>query len=102
VDPVLAQLRGAGFAALVTGDTVSRGKPHPEPYLRAAGALGLDPSDCLAIEDSDTGATSAAAAGCVVLCVPNHVPVPDGPGRVFGETLAGLGPADLARLHRSV
>ena len=46
--------------------------------------------DCLAIEDSDTGATSAVAAGCTVLCAPLHVTVPPGPGRVFVDTLAGL------------
>ena len=53
---------------------VSRGKPHPEPYLTAARQLDVDPRECLAIEDSDTGATSAAAAGCTVLCAPLHVP----------------------------
>ena len=99
VDPVLAQLTGAGFSAVVTGDMVGRGKPHPEPYLTAASALGVEPGLCLAIEDSDTGATSAAAAGCVVLCVPHHVPVPAGERRVFGSTLTGLDPADLAGIH---
>ena len=45
---------------------------------RPPGCLGVDPADCLAIEDSNTGARSAEAAGCAVLCVPNHVPVLDG------------------------
>ena len=54
------------------------GKPHPEPYLKAAADLGVEAGDCLAIEDSNTGAKSAEAAGCVVLCVPNHVPILDG------------------------
>jgi beta-phosphoglucomutase-like phosphatase (HAD superfamily) len=46
--------------------------------------------ECLAIEDSDTGATSAAAAGCTVLCAPLHVAVPPGPGRIFTDSLVGL------------
>ncbi len=69
------------FAAVVTGDIVTHGKPHPEPYLRAAELLGVDPADCLAIEDSGTGATSANAAGCHVLVVPHFVNVPDAPRR---------------------
>ena len=44
---------------IVTGDTVSQGKPHPEPYEKAAAILGVDPRDTVAIEDSNTGARSA-------------------------------------------
>jgi HAD superfamily hydrolase (TIGR01509 family) len=40
------------FAALITKDLQTRGKPHPEPYLKAAEALGVAPGDCLALEDS--------------------------------------------------
>ncbi|NYG57671.1 HAD superfamily hydrolase (TIGR01509 family) [Nocardioides daedukensis] len=99
VDPVLAWLPEDSFRAIVTGDTVSRGKPHPEPYEKAAAMLGVRPEDCLAIEDSNTGARSAESAGCTVLVVPNHVPVLDGPGRVFRDSLAGLDPAQLAELR---
>lgn len=63
------------FAAIVTGDMVDYGKPHPEPYLRAAAALGAPAEKCLAIEDSPTGTTSANAAGCLVVAVPNVVNV---------------------------
>ena len=83
---------------VVTGEQVERGKPHPEPYLTAAAALGVPPEECVAIEDSNTGAKSAEAAGCLVLVVENHVPVLDGPRRVFRDTLAGLTAADLAAL----
>jgi HAD superfamily hydrolase (TIGR01509 family) len=86
-EPVIEALP---FDAVVTGDEVRHGKPHPEPYLAAARALGVDPVDCLAIEDSATGAASADAAGCVVLVVPHMVPVPDGPRRVRRDDLAGL------------
>jgi HAD superfamily hydrolase (TIGR01509 family) len=88
--PIVAALPPGTFDAVITGDAVDRGKPHPEPYLAAARALDVLAGECLAIEDSDTGATSAAAAGCTVLVSPLHVDVPPGPGRIFVEDLAGL------------
>ena len=78
VAPILAGLPPETFRVIVTGDQVERGKPHPEAYLTAAAALGLAPGDCVAIEDSNTGATSAEAAGCPVLVVENHVDVAPG------------------------
>jgi beta-phosphoglucomutase-like phosphatase (HAD superfamily) len=52
----------------------------------------------VAIEDSNTGAKSAEAAGCTVLVVENHVPVLPGPRRVLRPTLEGLSPRDLGDL----
>lgn len=101
VDRVLEAL-DVEFDAIVTGDVVEHGKPHPEPYLRAAAALGVDPADCLAIEDSETGSRSAEAAGCVVLSVPAHAPVRPGERRVLRTTLTGLDPAALRSLHGQV
>lgn len=98
VDPILAALPHDTFAAVVTGDAVDRGKPHPEPYLAAARQLDVLASECLAIEDSATGATSAAAAGCTVLCVPLHVTIPPGPGRVFADSLQGLAPSTVLQV----
>ena len=98
VEPILAQLPEGTFATVVTGDMVRAGKPHPEPYLTAAARLGVDAAQCLAIEDSNTGARSAVAAGCKVLCVPNHVPILAGDGRVFRDSLQGLDAASLAAL----
>ena len=95
VEPILAHLPEGVFSAIVTGDQVTHGKPHPEPYLAAAALLGVDAADCVAIEDSGTGATSAEAAGCTVLVVPHHVPVPPGPARVFADTLEGMQVDDL-------
>ena len=82
----------------MTGDQVSRGKPHPEPYLTAAAALGVRAEDCVAIEDSNTGAKSAEAAGCAVLVVENHVPVLEGPRRFFRDSLEGVSVDDLRGL----
>ena len=98
VAPVLAALPPGTFDAVVTGDAVARGKPHPDPYLKAAAELRVDAADCLAIEDSNTGARSAESAGCLVLVVPNHVPVLEGPRRVFRETLADLDAGGVAGL----
>ena len=98
VAPILAELPPETFTVVVTGDQVGQGKPHPEPYLTAAAALGVRAADCLAIEDSNTGAKSAEEAGCTVLVVENHVPVLPGRRRVFRTTLAGLSVEDLPGL----
>jgi HAD superfamily hydrolase (TIGR01509 family) len=58
------------FTATVCGDEVPAGKPAPDPYLRGAEIAGVDPDDCLALEDSVTGVRSAIAAGCRVLWAP--------------------------------
>ena len=98
-ESVVLGLPEGSFSALVCGDEVSQGKPHPEPYLQAARLLCVEPEQSLAIEDSPTGVASAAAAGCRVLAVPSHVSVPGAPGVVHRETLVGLEPQDLALLH---
>ncbi len=101
VDAVLDGLPPDSFQAVITGDAVQRGKPHPEPYLTAAEALGVDPGDCVAIEDSPTGAASAGAAGCVVVAVRNHVAIDEAPGRVVVPSLVGIGVDDLGTLLRT-
>jgi sugar-phosphatase len=52
---------------LVTSDDVANGKPHPEPYLKGAEGLGLDPAECLVIEDAPAGIQSARAGGMKVV-----------------------------------
>lgn len=73
----LAHLSAAGilssFDAVVTRDDVINPKPHPEPYLLATGRLGLEPSTCLAVEDSHTGVRAASAAGLQTIMVPDLV-----------------------------
>ena len=73
VKPILAELPPDTFAAVVTGDRVDRGKPHPEPYLTAARRLGVDPLHCLALEDSHAGVRAAHAAGMQTVMVPDLV-----------------------------
>lgn len=82
VAPVLEALPEGTFAAVVTGEQVTRGKPHPDPYREGAARLGLEPAACIAIEDSVTGSSSAIAAGCPTVVVPLHVAVPDRAGAV--------------------
>jgi HAD superfamily hydrolase (TIGR01509 family) len=90
------------FAASVCGDEVPRGKPAPDPYRRAAALLGLDPADCLAIEDSVTGASAAEDAGCPVLVVPNDIEVPASPRRHHVTSLAEVDPRRLLAIYRAL
>lgn len=83
------------FTVSVCGDEVPRGKPDPDSYLRAAELLGVDAADCLAVEDSPTGALAAERAGAAVLVVPCEVPVPAGERRVSRASLVGLTADDL-------
>jgi HAD superfamily hydrolase (TIGR01509 family) len=62
------------FHAIITNEDCIEGKPHPEPYLNAARALGLDPALCLALEDSYSGVQSAHAAGMMTVMVPDLLP----------------------------
>lgn len=79
------------FDVVVCGDEVDgRTKPLPEPYLRAARLLSVDPAACVAVEDSPTGTASAVAAGCSVLVVPCEVDVEPGERRVLRESLVGV------------
>ncbi|MFE5964406.1 HAD-IA family hydrolase [Streptomyces sp. NPDC056463] len=87
VESVLKVLGAESFQVTVTADDTDRTKPHPEPYLSAARALGVDPAGCLAVEDSPAGIAAAEAAGCRVAAVPSLVPVEAGPGR---RVLTGL------------
>ena len=89
-ETVVAALPEGTFDAVVVGDEVTHGKPHPEPYATAARLLGVDPRRCVAVEDSEPGAESAQAAGCHVLAVPNRVDVPAAPGRTRRQSLAGV------------
>lgn len=97
-DVLLEQLPAGTFSTVVTGDQVEHGKPAPDPYLLAAARLGVDPADCLAVEDSPTGVQSAVAAGVPTIAVPHVVPVPEVAGMVTVPSLSGLGVADLARV----
>ncbi len=97
-DAVLEALPGGTFDVVITGDQVTNGKPHPEPYLTAAAKLGVPIEDCVAIEDSANGMASAHASGARTLLVPNVVSPPPLPGVTLLPSLAGLTPSDLFRI----
>lgn len=91
------------FEFMVTGDTVTNGKPHPEAYLTAVERLRLDdPSltvhHCVALEDSVPGATAAIASGVVTVGIPHQVPLPEDPRMMTWDTLLGKSTQDVHSL----
>jgi beta-phosphoglucomutase-like phosphatase (HAD superfamily) len=89
--PAAEKISAAGFGHffrhVVTFDDIAQAKPAPDPYLRAAEWLGVAPGQCLAFEDSDTGARSARQAGLFVVQVPDlHAPKQDN-AHIVAETL---------------
>lgn len=57
----------------VTSTDIVNGKPHPEPYLKAAAKLGADPRECIVVEDVPSGIRSGKAAGARVIAFPTTV-----------------------------
>lgn len=60
------------FDKITTAYMVEKGKPEPDIYIYAASQLGLNPQDCLALEDSPSGLTSAYRAGCLPVMIPDQ------------------------------
>lgn len=99
---IVASLPKPYFEFLVTGDTVTQGKPHPEAYLKAVELLqrhdpALEHRHCVALEDSAPGVAAAVASGVATVAIPHIVPLPDDPRRATWDTLAGRTVADLER-----
>ncbi|WP_425861239.1 HAD family hydrolase [Arthrobacter sp. TWP1-1] len=91
------------FEFLVTGDEVTNGKPHPEPYLTAIERLReTDPSitaaHCAAMEDSVPGVASALASGAATIAIPNAVELAEDSRRTTWQTLAGKTYDDVTRV----
>jgi mannitol-1-/sugar-/sorbitol-6-phosphatase len=82
---------------LITSEDTARGKPHPDPYLAGATALGADPADCVVIEDAPAGVAAGRAAGMTVWAVATthaveelasaHLVAPDLPALLEGLRL---------------
>jgi len=67
------RLRAAGIPipdSLITADDIQHGKPHPEPYQKAAARLGYPASECVVVEDAPAGIRAGKAAGARVIAVP--------------------------------
>lgn len=88
------------FDVVVAGDDVIHGKPHAEPYLKAANLLGVRPEDCVAFEDSISGILSAEAAGTKAVGIPNVMMIPARDGRILWDTLEGKSIKDLRKLFQ--
>jgi len=87
------------FDVIVAGDDATRPKPFPDAYLQACAALGVEPADTVAIEDSPNGLRSAIASGAVSLGVPHMVSLTGVGADELWPTLEGRTTDDLARLH---
>jgi len=98
LDAVVRRLPEGSFDSVVAGDEVRVGKPDPEPYLKAARQLGVDPARCVVLEDSNPGSASGNAAGALVLAIHNMVEISAAPRRIHLTTLEGLDTARLATL----
>ena len=63
--PFILERIGLGefFEAVADGNCITHSKPHPEVFLKAAAMLGLDPADCLVVEDAHAGVEAAVAGG---------------------------------------
>ncbi|MYS20433.1 haloacid dehalogenase superfamily, subfamily IA, variant 3 with third motif having DD or ED [Streptomyces sp. DvalAA-14] len=102
IDAMLRSLGPEHFDFTLAGDEVARTKPHPDPYLTAAARLGADPAQCVVIEDTLTGVTSAEAAGCLVVAVPSLVPIPPAAGRTVVSSLEELSVPFLRSLNTRI
>lgn len=88
------------FDVVVAGDDVIHGKPHAEPYLKAAQLLGVAPSDCIAFEDSISGILSAESAGTKAVGIPNVMMIPAHEDRILWDSLEGKTMKDLRGLFK--
>jgi HAD superfamily hydrolase (TIGR01509 family) len=87
------------FDVIVSGDDVQHAKPHPEPYLRAAELLGVEITECVALEDSPTGLASAIESGAVAVGIPLMIDIPEHHTHTVWQSLAGRTAADVAALY---
>jgi len=65
------------FEAIIYGDTVLKGKPEPDIFLKAAQAIGKNPKDCFVLEDSPAGICAGYAAGAKVIHIPDQIVIED-------------------------
>lgn len=87
------------FDEVVAGDDVRFGKPHPEPYLKAAELLEVDIRNCIVFEDSNTGLRSAEAAGAHAIGIPNLIPLPKREGNRIIRSLTEVSVENLSELR---
>ena len=87
------------FDVIIAGDDATRPKPFPDPYLQACEALGVEPAETVAIEDSPNGLRSAVASGAAVLGVPLMLSLEGAGAHTVWPTLDGRTADDLVAFH---
>ncbi|MDN4596118.1 HAD family hydrolase [Leifsonia virtsii] len=100
-EQIVAHIPFPAFDVIVSGDEVDAPKPAPEPYLKAAGLLGVDVRDAVAIEDSLVGLASAVEAGATAIGVPHIVPLPESDEHILWPTLEGRSADDVIAVARA-
>jgi HAD superfamily hydrolase (TIGR01509 family) len=99
-EEVVSRMGFEAFDLIIAGDDVEHGKPHPEPYLKAASELGVEITNCIAFEDSISGLHSAEASGAIAIGIPHMVQIPEREGRILWPTLVGISVSDLESIYR--
>jgi beta-phosphoglucomutase-like phosphatase (HAD superfamily) len=95
VDAVVSNLPQNYFKETVAAGDIERTKPFPDPYLHAAKLLGVEISNCLIFEDSQTGITAATASGAFVVAIPHYIEVKERERLKRIESFVGLSLQDL-------
>ena len=98
VNAVLEAVPNHPFAHTISADDVLRGKPHPDPYFRAAELLNVDIGRSIILEDSPTGVTAARASGAWVIAVPHIAAIAPAPKSVILASLENLTVKELVSL----
>lgn len=98
VDAVVDVLGADRFTVTLAGDEVDRRKPHPDPYLKAARMLDVNPAECVVLEDSLAGARAGVAAGCITVLVPSMTIPPQDTPEGLAAVAGSLREVDLALL----
>jgi HAD superfamily hydrolase (TIGR01509 family) len=96
---VLTHFPADFFDTTISADDVAKSKPDPEPYLLAADRLNVRIEDCLVVEDSITGVTSALNSGAQVIGIPHLVAMPEHQNLRIIESLAELSVSKLTNWY---
>ena len=88
--PFIPEMQDA-FDATVCGVEAGRGKPFPDIFVEAARRLGLEPAQCIGVEDSLKGLQALTAAGCVRVMIPDLLPCEGAAARLVDYRLDHLG-----------
>jgi HAD superfamily hydrolase (TIGR01509 family) len=92
---ILRNLSAAGidagrFQAIVGGDEITHGKPAPDIFLATSGRMGIPPSRCLVLEDSNAGIHAAHEAGSIPVMIPDLIPPREDTARLAYRVLPNL------------